>query len=185
MGSCGALWWRRPDLVNRGLATASAPSLVLVLPPSAKRLLEAAELGVDERRQRRARMRVVGEAAPPGRVEEREGLAPPRARRGVVGAQAAVDDAALVPHPVLHVPQRRRGGRRRLPGRRRRHLRCGGRGGPLVGGDCAVPGACGGVRRRQHVAVVARGAEAGAPLRVEGPPPRLVRQARVRLHANP
>jgi hypothetical protein len=179
MGSCGALWWRRPDLVNRGLASASAPSLVLVLAASAERLLEPVELGVDERRQRWARVRVVGEAEPVG---EREGLAPPR---GVVGAQAAVDDAALVPHPVLHVPQRRRGGRRRLPGRHRRNLRCGGRGGPLVGGDCAVPGACGGVRRRQHVAVVARGAEAGAPLRVEGPPPRLVRQARVRLHANP
>jgi hypothetical protein len=160
MGSCGALWWRRPDLVNRGLATASAPSLVLVLPPSAKRLLEAAELGVDERRQRRARMRVVGEAAPAGRVEEREGLAPPRARRGVVGAQAAVDDAALVPHPVLHVPQRRRGGRRRLPGRRRR---CGGRGGPLVGGDDST-------WRSWHAAQKLA---------------RLVRQARVRLHANP
>jgi hypothetical protein len=33
------------------------------------------------------------------------------------------------------------------------------------------------------VAVVARGAEAAPPLGVEGPPPRLVRQARVRLRA--
>jgi hypothetical protein len=151
MGSCGALWWRRPDLVNRGLASASAPSLVLVLAASAERLLEPVELGVDERRQRWARVRVVGEAEPVGGVEEREGLAPPR---GVVGAQAAVDDAALVPHPVLHVPQRRRGGRRR---------RCGGRGGPLVGGDDST-------WRSWHAAQKLA---------------RLVRQARVRLHANP
>lgn len=179
MHSCGMLWWRRrPDLVHRRLASASAPPLILV-----KMVLEVAERGIGEGRQRRARVRVVGAV---GGVEEREGLAPARARRRVVGAQAAVDDAALVPHAVLHVAQRRR--RCGWPPPARLGHRCWLRGGPARSDDrrrrplVAVPGAGGG--RGEQVAVVARGAEAGAPLRVEGPPPRLVRQARVRLHAN-
>jgi len=170
VGSRGALCGRRrPDLVDRRLASAPPP-LVLVLIPAPKALLEAPELRVAKRRRRRrADVRVVREAAPVGGVEERERLAPARARRGVVGPQAAVDDPALVPQPVLHVPQRLRGaGLLLAPGPRRRPL--------LVVGRGAEPAAGG-------VAVVARGAEAGAPLRVEGPPARPVRQARVRLHA--
>jgi len=183
VGSRGALRRRRrPDLVDRRLASASAPPpLVLVLIPAPKALLEAPELRVAKRRRRRrADVRVVREAAPVGGVEERERLAPARARRGVVGPQAAVDDPALVPQPVLHIPQRLRSeGMLLAPGRRR--LRPGRR--PLlVVGRGADPAAAGG-RRPGGVAVVARGAEAGAALRVEGPPARLVRQARVRLHA--
>lgn len=115
-GSISALRRRRPDLVHRRLASAaSAPPLVLVRAPET--LLGAPELRPAERRLR-ADVRVVGEAAPVGGVEERER---PAAARGVVGPQAAVDDPALLPHPVLHLPQRLvRGAGLLAPGRGRR-----------------------------------------------------------------
>lgn len=178
----GALWCG-PDLVHRRLAAAvSAPALV-VLARAEPLLLQRAAPG---ERGRRAGVRVVREALPVGRVEEREGLAP--ARAGGVGSQASVDDPALVPQPVLHLPQRLR--RRRgwppptaallrdgrtglavlLRGRSRR---------PLVA--VAAPGGGGAGRRGGPRTVMARGAEGRGPLGVEGPPARLVREARVRL----
>jgi hypothetical protein len=135
-------------------------------------------------------VRVVGEAQLVRGVEERKGLAPPR--DVPVGAQAFVDDAALVSQPVLHLPQRLRRRRHRwppptraarlrdgavcllrlLPRGRRRRLR----GLPVAAG--AVLG--GGLGETS----VARGAEGRGALGVEGSPAHLVRQARVRLQCN-
>lgn len=154
----GALCRHRPDLVDRRLAAAPAPPPVQGLPIhccAAKPVL-----GVPELKRRRADVRVVWEATAVRGIEDRERLAAARAGRGVVGPQAAVDDPALVPQPALD-----RFPRRLAPGRRRRRRLVAGR-------RLGPPGG---------VAVVARGAEAAPPLQVEGPPPRLVRQARVRL----
>lgn len=167
----GELCRRRPDLVHRRLATASAappPIQGLLIHRAAKPLVAPPELRGAKPERRRADVRVVGEAAGVGGVEERERLAAARAGRGVVGPQAAVDDPALVPQPALYLPHRLASpGRRRRRHCRRRLMMAGRR-------RLGPPGG---------VAVVARGAEAAPPLRVEGPPPRLVRQARVRLRA--
>ena len=170
----GALCRRRPDLVHRRLATVSAPPPIhglLIHRRAAKPLVGSPELHATEAERRRADVRVVREAAAVGGVEERERLAAARAGRCVVGPQAPVDDPALVPQPALHLPLRLA-----APGRRRWRWRLmiGRAGRDAEGRRLGPPGG---------VAVVARGAEAVPPLRVEGPPPRLVREARVRLRA--
>lgn len=170
--SCGALR-RGSDLIHRRLAgAAAAPSLV---PIGGEILLEPAELRGERRRRRRAGVRVAGEPQPVGGVEERERLPPPRAT-AAVGLEAAVDDAALVPEPVLHLPQR---------------LRRDGHPPPPAAAAAVLPvlRAAGGRRRRRRPPlravpepVVARGAVARRPLVVEGSPASPVSEARVRLH---